>query len=63
MRSLCHELVHHSQNVTDPQGFMAVRKGGRLEENPELERLESDAFTRGNLTFRKWTESKVGRRT
>jgi len=57
LRTLCHELVHHNQNLTDPEGFAAVNKGGTLSENGELEEIEADAYRRGNVLFRKWTET------
>lgn len=57
LRSFCHELVHHSQNVSDPEGFAAVDKGGKLVENDQLTMIETDAYTRGNILFRKWTET------
>ncbi len=55
LRTLCHELIHASQHTVDPDSFEDVGVGP-LEEDPELEQIESDAFTRGNLMFRKWTE-------
>ena len=60
LRSFCHELVHHSQNISDPEGFASVDKSGTLAENKALEAVESDAYARGNLLFRKWTEASRG---
>ena len=57
LRTFCHELIHHNQNITDQEGFALVNKGGTLQENDELTRLESDAYSRGNVLFRKWTET------
>lgn len=35
---------------------MNINKAGSLQENDELSRLEGDAYSRGNILFRKWTE-------
>lgn len=56
MRTYCHELVHHHQNLDNPDYFRRVWKGGNLVDNPELEEIESEAFLQGNLNFRKFTE-------
>ena len=58
LRSFCHELIHHNQNITNPEQFSKINKTGNLSDNSELEALESDAYTRGNILFRKWTETK-----
>ena len=58
LRSFCHELVHHNQMLSDPEGFMSVNKAGTLQENDALTALESDAYMRGNVLFRKWTEAR-----
>jgi len=57
LRSFCHELIHHNQNITDPVGFKLVNKSGNLAGNAELEKIEADAYSRGNVMFRKWTET------
>lgn len=56
LRSYCHELVHHHQNLENIDYFKRVWKGGRLVENPELEQIEAEAYLKGNLNFRKFTE-------
>lgn len=56
LRSFCHELVHHNQNITDPENFARYNKAGKLSENDELTMIETDAYSRGNIMFRKWTE-------
>lgn len=55
LRTLCHELIHANQYTVDPDSFTTL-SSGPIEEDPELEQIESDAFTRGNLMFRRWTE-------
>ena len=56
LRTYCHELVHHHQNLDNRDYFKRVWKGGDLVDNPALEELESEAFLQGNLNFRKFTE-------
>jgi len=56
LRTLSHELIHHNQYLTNPGEFMRINKSGNLKDNIELEKIEADAYTRGNVLFRKWTE-------
>lgn len=56
LRSYCHELIHHNQNLKDPERFASLNKSGALQENSALEKFERDAYSRGNLLFRRWTE-------
>jgi hypothetical protein len=57
LRSFCHELIHHNQYLTDRRGFASAATTGALNENERLAELEGDAYRRGNLMFRKWTET------
>ena len=57
LRSYCHELAHHVQNLSMGDKFVEIRKIGKLSENSELASLEEEAYRNGNMTFRKWTES------
>lgn len=59
LRSFAHEMIHHMQNLrgdnlkyTDADSVMG---------NTSLERLESEAYLKGNILFRKWTEAQQGR--
>lgn len=56
LRSFVHEMIHHNQNIT---GVIASNgyKGNTLEGDTELEKLEEDAYLRGNIYFRRWTET------
>lgn len=56
LRSYCHELFHHVQNLSGNGNFGDAR--GDLSGNPDLEALEGDAYMNGNVLFRKWTETK-----
>lgn len=56
LRSITHELIHHNQNITgviEKNGYT----GQNIKDDSELEKLESDAYLRGNIYFRKWTET------
>lgn len=57
LRTFSHELAHHMQHLENPEGFESADKSGNLVDNGELERIEGDAYRRGNLLFRKWTET------
>lgn len=58
LRTLCHELVHAWQYRRDPEGFRRFSKGGKLAENRELLEYEREAYEKGNVLFRMWTESR-----
>ena len=56
LRSIAHELVHHTQNeqgslVTN--GFSGL---GYAQKNPHLRNMEKDAYERGNMCFRDWED-------
>lgn len=61
MRTLCHELVHAWQYRRDPEGYMKFDKTGNLKDNPELLEYEREAYEKGNVLFRMWTEARAGR--
>lgn len=53
LRSMSHEFIHHNQNLEDRlNGY----HGETLEGDDVLENLESEAYLKGNIFFRKWTE-------
>lgn len=56
LRSFAHEMIHHCQNLDGED--LNFSSEDQLETNNELEKIEGDAFLRGNLYFRKWTEEK-----
>ena len=58
MRTLCHELVHAWQYRRDPEGYMEFDKTGSLKDNAELLEYEREAYERGNILFRMWTEAR-----
>ena len=57
LRSYCHELVHHNQNLENNDYLKRVLgRSDDLVDNAQLEEIEGDAYLRGNLLFRKFTE-------
>ena len=57
MRSLSHELVHHSQNCRgDFDGGVATVEG-YAQENGHLREMEREAYETGNLIFRDWEDN------
>lgn len=56
MRSLAHEYIHHHQNL---EGRLTDYHGDTLGQDEALDKLESEAYEKGNVLFRKWTETKT----
>lgn len=54
LRSFAHEMVHHAQNLRGDN--LLFTNGDNVKDNKRLEGLESEAYLKGNLYFRKWTE-------
>jgi len=54
LRSFAHELIHHQQNLEDRLGKIT---GTDTREDDHLTQIEKEAYTNGNLNFRKWTET------
>ena len=68
IRSFSHELVHHAQNLKGFGEGVDMNKTGEDESYAQhdeaLRELERDAFERGNLIFRDWTDGeKLKRKT
>lgn len=60
-RSFAHELIHHMQNETEPLGdedLHATSEVGYAQKNPKLNKMEEEAFTKGNMLFRKFTDQR-----
>ena len=53
LRSFTHEMIHHSQNL---RGILVGYKGDTLDGDEVLDKLESEAYLKGNIYFRRWTE-------
>ena len=54
MRSFTHEMIHHIQNL---EGRMTGVHTNNTNESDRLLELEKEAYTKGNLIFRKWEDS------
>ena len=54
MRSFCHEMVHHEQNMKGTLGNIRTQN---TTEDSHLDEIEREAYERGNIMFRNWTDS------
>ena len=57
LRSFCHELIHHMQWLDNPDYIRRTYRTEKILGNAELEEIESEAYLKGNILFRKFTES------
>ena len=55
LRSFCHEMVHHMQNL---EGRLVDIQTSDVNEDSRLEKLEEEAYLKGNITFRKWEDKE-----
>ena len=61
LRSFAHELVHHEQNLQGKTRQIDMSKTRQVDyasHDPGLREMERDAFERGNMIFRDWTDMK-----
>ena len=54
MRSYAHEMVHHMQNCDGRLGGITTQNTNEEGDLPEIER---EAYEKGNMTFRSWTDT------
>ena len=54
IRSYAHEAIHHIQNMEERLHDISTTN---TNEDGMLEEIEREAYERGNITFRKWTDS------
>ena len=54
IRSYAHEIIHHIQNLEERLPQISTTN---TNEDGKLEEIEREAYERGNITFRKWTDS------
>ena len=54
MRSFAHEMIHHLQNCEDRLGKITTQN---TNEDDHLEQLEREAYEKGNIFFRNWTDT------
>ena len=65
LRSFAHELVHHEQNCSGYTATVDMSKTHEADyasKDPKLREAERDAFERGNMIFRDWTDSIKAKR-
>lgn len=54
LRSFAHEMIHHAQNLDGKD--LSFTSNDNVKDNKKLEKLEAEAYLKGNIFFRKWTE-------
>tara|TARA_R110000765_G_scaffold416374_2_gene518202 strand:+ start:830 stop:1765 length:936 start_codon:yes stop_codon:yes gene_type:complete len=60
MRSLSHELVHHTQHGNGEFENVGEMGEGYAQNNPHMREMERQAYEIGNLCFRDWEDSIKG---
>ena len=58
MRSLSHELVHHTQNCNGQFDNTGDMGEGYAQNDPHLREMEREAYENGNLCLRDWTDTR-----
>jgi len=58
MRSLSHELVHHMQNCNGQFDNTGDMGEGYAQNDPHLREMEREAYEKGNLCLRDWTDTR-----
>ena len=56
LRSLAHELVHHTQNENGMLNDSGYQGDGYAQKNKDLRRSEKEAYLKGNMCFRDWED-------
>lgn len=54
LRSFAHEMIHHSQNLDGKN--LSFSGEDNVKDSKKLEKIEAEAYLKGNIFFRKWTE-------
>lgn len=57
MRSLSHEMVHHSQNIRGEFKNHEPTEHGYAQTNKHLRKMEEEAYLKGNILFRDWEDN------
>jgi hypothetical protein len=60
MRSLSHELIHHTQNCNGQFDGASEMGEGYAQNDEHLREMEREAYEQGNLVFRDWEDSIKG---
>lgn len=61
LRSLAHEMIHADQYHNKKWNLMPAANGLGESGNAEAEKIEGDAYKRGNLALRKWEDKAKSR--
>ena len=56
MRTLSHELIHHTQNCNERFMPLSEHESQNVKDNDHIKELEREAYEKGNLIFREWEE-------
>lgn len=56
LRSFAHEMIHHYQNL-EGRLTNGAYSGQEIISDDRLMKLEEEAYLKGNIVFRSWTES------
>ena len=56
LRSLAHELVHHTQNENGMLNDSGYHGQGYAQKNKDLRQSEEEAYLKGNMCFRDWED-------
>lgn len=62
LRSLSHELVHHTQNCRGEFSSGVVASEGYAQTDSHLREMEKEAYEQGNLVFRDWEDERKSKR-
>jgi hypothetical protein len=57
LRSLSHEMVHHSQNLEGKFNISGKLGSGYAQKDPHLRDMERHAYEKGNLCLRDWEDT------
>lgn len=61
LRSYAHELIHHDQHCSGMMKSYAGEAAGDpnyAQNDKHLRKMEEDAYLRGNMLFRDWTDTR-----
>jgi len=57
LRSISHELVHHTQNCNGDFSDAGEMGEGYAQSNPHMREMERQAYEMGNMCFRDWEDT------
>ena len=63
MRSISHELIHHTQNLKGELGAEHYGGEGYAQKDPHMREMEKQAYLEGNMCFRDWEDGYKQKQT